>query len=65
MTNFTTGMLQGYGFTGVQVWSASVTDIFKASSTTESFLYISMLNGSEPTMDTTCTHAVVCICNGL
>lgn len=47
MATFTKDGLRGDGFTGVQVWSDSVTDIFKATSVTESFLYISVLDTSE------------------
>lgn len=47
MATFTKDGIQGNGYTGVQVWSDSISDIFKASSITESFLYISLLDTSE------------------
>ena len=40
MNQFTKSGLKSSGFTGVQVWNESVADIFKNTSTKESFLYV-------------------------
>ena len=47
VTTFTKDGIQGKGYTGVQVWNGSVSDTFQASSITESFLYVSLLDTGE------------------